>query len=273
MQFKSVIVGVVLASSGVVFAANAARADTYLWISDSSNNIGELDLTTQSVVTGSVHNTGQLLTDIAFIGAQMYGASFAGLYSVNTTNGALTSIGSYGSVGNSGMNALLGSGANLLGASATTNEVYSINPTTAAATNFASSPLASAGDLAYAGNTLYEAGVGSSYELVNVTTDSIVGPFSNSAAVYGFAYSGGVMYAVAGTEVYSVNLSTAALTPLFSYAGSDSGLQSALGMAVVSENASAVPEPSTWALMLAGFAAMGFAGYRRRNSRAALSLA
>lgn len=27
-----------------------------------------------------------------------------------------------------------------------------------------------------------------------------------------------------------------------------------------------VPEPSTWALMLIGFAALGFAGYRRRNA-------
>ncbi len=29
---------------------------------------------------------------------------------------------------------------------------------------------------------------------------------------------------------------------------------------------SAVPEPSTWALMLAGFAGLGFAGYRRTKS-------
>jgi hypothetical protein len=31
----------------------------------------------------------------------------------------------------------------------------------------------------------------------------------------------------------------------------------------------AVPEPSTWALMLSGFAALGFAGYRSRKSAAA----
>jgi hypothetical protein len=35
----------------------------------------------------------------------------------------------------------------------------------------------------------------------------------------------------------------------------------------------AVPEPTTWALILAGFAAMGFAGYRRRNAAARFDLA
>ncbi len=33
---------------------------------------------------------------------------------------------------------------------------------------------------------------------------------------------------------------------------------------------SAVPEPSTWAMMLAGFAGLGFAGYRRKTKNAAL---
>jgi hypothetical protein len=31
----------------------------------------------------------------------------------------------------------------------------------------------------------------------------------------------------------------------------------------------AVPEPSTWAMMLLGFAGLGYAGYRRRGVRAA----
>ena len=35
---------------------------------------------------------------------------------------------------------------------------------------------------------------------------------------------------------------------------------------------STVPEPSTWAMMLLGFAGVGFAGYRRaRRSRAAFA--
>jgi hypothetical protein len=33
-----------------------------------------------------------------------------------------------------------------------------------------------------------------------------------------------------------------------------------------------VPEPSTWAMMLLGFAALGFAGYRARKATAALAV-
>jgi hypothetical protein len=36
-----------------------------------------------------------------------------------------------------------------------------------------------------------------------------------------------------------------------------------------SANPSAVPEPSTWAMMLLGFAGVGFAGYRSTRTRAA----
>jgi hypothetical protein len=35
---------------------------------------------------------------------------------------------------------------------------------------------------------------------------------------------------------------------------------------------SAVPEPSTWAMMILGFAGIGFMAYRRRNQAAALAV-
>ena len=48
----------------------------------------------------------------------------------------------------------------------------------------------------------------------------------------------------------------------------------AWGIDNVSYNFSTVPEASTWAMMLAGFAGLGFAGYRKaRSSRTPLSLA
>ena len=48
--------------------ASVARADTILWIDDANGNIGQVDINTQSVVAGSVQNTGlgTNLTDIAF---------------------------------------------------------------------------------------------------------------------------------------------------------------------------------------------------------------
>jgi PEP-CTERM motif len=41
----------------------------------------------------------------------------------------------------------------------------------------------------------------------------------------------------------------------------------------VTANISAVPEPSTWAMMILGFAGVGFLGYRRRNQTVALQQA
>jgi hypothetical protein len=67
-----------LLSAALLAAAGApkAQADINLWIDDVAGNIGLVDVTTQSVVPGSVHSTGQALTDIAFIGNQMYGTTF-----------------------------------------------------------------------------------------------------------------------------------------------------------------------------------------------------
>ena len=46
------------------------------------------------------------------------------------------------------------------------------------------------------------------------------------------------------------------------------------GVTLVSSVNTNVPEPSTWAMMLLGFAGLGFAGYRKaRGARAALSAA
>jgi PEP-CTERM motif len=38
----------------------------------------------------------------------------------------------------------------------------------------------------------------------------------------------------------------------------------------VTANISAVPEPSTWAMMILGFAGVGYLAYRRRNQATAL---
>jgi hypothetical protein len=39
---------------------------------------------------------------------------------------------------------------------------------------------------------------------------------------------------------------------------------------VISEVTTAVPEPSTWAMMILGFAGVGYLAYRRRNQFAAV---
>ena len=251
----------------VLCLASPAQADTILWIDDTAGNIGQVDITTKTVVAGSVHNTGQILTDIGFgTNGTLYGTTFTDLYSINTGTGAATHIGA-NSVGS--MNALVGSGTagNLLGAAAGTSEVYNISQTTGANTNFKASPLTSAGDLAFAGSALYEAAVNTNGNdaLVNVTTGTVVGDFNQGATrfsgVFGLADDGTTMYAVDGTEIYTVNLATAALTPLFDYSGH--GLGAANGTAFVNEGA--VPEPGTLGLLGVGLFGLGF--FARRSRR------
>ncbi len=247
-------------------------ADVVLYINDDSGNIGQVDITTASVVAGSVHNTGQGLTDIAFNSTgTLFGTTFTDLYSINPNTGAAAHIGSYGSV--SGMNALVGSGGtDLLGASNSTDTVYSINAATAAVSTFKSSPAPSAGDLAFSGTTLYESAVGAADELVDVTTGSVVGLFHvgttagpTLTGLFGLADNGTTMYGVGGTIVYSVNLSNGVLTQLFDYSGH--GLGSANGAAFIGEGSS-VPEPSAVILLATVLLAVAFVARKRREQAA-----
>jgi hypothetical protein len=166
------------------------------------------------------------------------------------------------------MNSLVGSAAGVLfGASNSTTEVYKINPATAVATNFAPSPSAATGDVAFSGTTLYESAqaTGGASALVDVNTDSVVGIFHLGSTTIGSVFAltddGTTLYALSGTEVYSVDLSDAALTPLFNYGGD--GLAGARGAAFIGEGAAVAPESSTWAMLLFGFAGLGYAGYRK----------
>jgi hypothetical protein len=267
-----------VASLFLIEASRLSYADTMIWINDVNTNsdIGELDITTQSIVPGSVHSTGQFLLDIGFIGSTLYGTTGSALYVINKSTGAATLVGNYGGVGAGGMNSLVGSAAGVLfGASNSTTEVYTINPATAVATNFAPSPAAATGDVAFAGTTLYESAqaTGGASALVDVNTNSVVGIFhvggTTIGSVFALTDDGTTLYALSGTEVYSVDLSDAALTQLFNYGGD--GLAGARGAAFIGEGAAVVPESSTWAMMLLGFACLSFAGYRASRRGAAFA--
>jgi hypothetical protein len=129
--------------------------------------------------------------------------------------------------------------------------------------------------LAFAGSTLYESGVsGASDALVDVNTGTVIGFFQTSSissfnGVFGLADDGTTMFAVNGTEIYSVNLSNALLSPLADYSGH--GLGAANGTAFLAENVS-VPGPIAGAglpglIMASG----GLLGWWRRK-RKGLSL-
>jgi hypothetical protein len=231
-----------------LFAYSSPSQASTLWISDSSGNIGQVDTTAHDVVAGSVHNTGQALTDIAFdTSGNMFGTTLTGLYGLNPTTGASSSIGTYS--GESGMTALVGaSGGNLIGATSTSPNVYSINETTAGLTKISTTtPWQSAGDLAYGQNgDLYASIVFQNTfdALWDVTTGTLIGAFfvggGALTSVFGLADDGTTMYAVDQTSVYSVNQATGALTSLFDYSLAENGqsLGNATGAAFI-----AVPAP------------------------------
>src|SRR5438105_5877545 len=106
---KAANIGVkVFGAAAILLALGAVevQAAPILWISDQNQHIGQVDIATQSVVAGSVHSTGQSLTDIGFDSAgNLFGTTFTSLYAINTSTGAATLRGSYAN--ESGMNALV----------------------------------------------------------------------------------------------------------------------------------------------------------------------
>jgi hypothetical protein len=205
----------------------------------------------------------------------MYGTTFTGLFSINSATGHATSIGNYAN--GVQMNALVGNGTGLLGAAFNTNSIYTIaNPATSATFTSTGVRAPAAGDLAFSGATLYEVAVRNGVDaLLNVTTNTFVGNFtignSTESNVFGLVDDGTTMFAVQGTDIYTVNLATGALTLDSNYAN-NRGLGAAIGAAFVSENVAAVPEPSTWAMMILGFCGVGLMAYRRKLSGLALRL-
>jgi len=240
-----------------------------LYIVDDTGNLGTVNLNTDAVTV--IGNAGVTLTDIAFTSnGNLYGTSVTHLYSVNQTTGAATNIAGYGAVGSGEITALAGDGSVLYAASGKTPDLYEINPSPFSITTLTgSTPHASAGDLAASvslGGVMYDSLTngelaeltisGNTFTTTDVGNMKVNGVGSSLGNVYGLAFgANGVLYAIADTEIYSVNLSNANLTPVFNYSGH--GLAKDNGAASL-----VVPEPGSLPLLLAGL--LGLALYRRR---------
>jgi hypothetical protein len=256
-----------VAISAFLMAGAAHAASDDIFISTQSGQVGEVNALTGTLVAPII-NTGEALTDIGFVGNQLFGTTFTNLFSINQSTGAATSIGTYSD--ESVMNALLGSGTQLLGAAFDNGNIFNINPANAATSAFKTSPLQSAGDLAFSGSTLYESGINrdDNDALVNLTTRTVIGDFTLNGtpliAVFGLADNGTTMFAVNNQDIFSVNLSNGDLTMLSSFAAT--GLGDASGTAFIAENAGVVPEPATWGMIVLGFGGMALLAARRKRT-------
>jgi len=106
----------------------------------------------------------------------------------------------------------------------------------------------------------------SSYYQLAFATSTLF-PFGPGRDAFNFIVGGLPTYNA--SHVYSFALDTGALTATQLHFGvSDGNFSDNSGQFLIT--ISAVPEPSTWAMMILGFGGLGFLAYRRRN-RAAVS--
>lgn len=245
-----------------MLSATAVTAAPIMYVDDSSGR-----LATVNVETGAVNligSMGTVMTDIAFDpNGQLYGISFSGLYSINAQTAAASFIGNHSI---SGGNALVfASDGTLYGAGNSTSSLFTINPITGASTNLGNTGFASGGDLAFSNGHLYLASTANQLvdvNLTNLTDTSSVGGFG-VAGVFGLATGDdGVLYAVANNTIYTVDVATGLLTNPVDFGGH--GVSAAFGQSFFSEAVPSIPEPETYAMLLAGLGLVGAMG-RRKN--------
>ena len=222
---------------------------------------------------------GQTLAGLGDFGGSLYGAAYntdnGAVYTINPATGALTAIGSSGiNIGDfgsttSGLYALGSDAAGGSGVVGRAVSLYSINPTTGAATLVG--PLVGStgtfglwNGLSTNASSLYFS-AGADLYTISTTTGiaTLIGPLGGGVELGAMVEQDGVLYG--GAEIPSVSVET--LDPTTGAATSGPPLTGASGnfwgLAPDPLRTSAVPEPSTWAMMLLGFAGLGFAGYRR----------
>lgn len=247
-------------TAGLLLSGVASALPT-MWIGDSAGRLGTVDVATGNVnVIGSM---GQSMTDIAFDPTgNLFAISFGSLYRINTSNAQASLVGNLGTSLNS---LVFDSSGNLYGAN---NALYKINTTTGAASLIGNGgdQYSSSGDLAFVGGQLF---LSNSYGN-NLTQLNVANGVGHNVggigfgAVYGMATNDNVnLYGMTGTNVIAINTLTGAGTQLINYGGQ--GLGEAWGTAFVSE-AQPVPEPETYAMMLAGLAGLAWVAKRRQQA-------
>jgi len=253
---------VVTISIVVTLGASVANAGPIMHVHDSEGNLGTVDAATGNVTI--IGNMGVQMTDIAFDSSgNLFGLTFDGFYSINTTTATSTFIGNHSIKGGNAF--VFGSDGTLYAAGNSTTSLFTINTLTGASINIGNMGFSSGGDLAFNNGNFYLAS--SDNELIKIDLNNI----ANSSSVGNFGVNGvfglatgddGSLYAVANTDIYTVDITTGLVTNSVSFAGQ--GLSAAFGHSFINSTTtttSTTPEPTMPALLAIGL--IGLIGFMK----------
>jgi hypothetical protein len=130
-----------------------------------------------------------------------------------------------------------------------------------------------AGAYTYQGTVLFQvAGIvddEAQYKGLHPATFSDTGTYTfNTNTIYSVSLYGDLAADVSGNLGGGTATISGYIDPTFTVVGNDPSAYSLLFSPGIDNNASAAPEPSTWAMMLLGFAGVGFMAYRRKSTGA-----
>lgn len=207
-----------------------------LWIVDKDGGLGYVNVTTGQLTY--IGNMGVVLTDIAFDPqGNLYGISFGDLYSINKQTAQVTMIGSHNN-GTGAKNSLVFSSDGRLFAA--WDALYTLDVATGTSTLIGNGgdTYRSSGDLAFHKGKLYMSSrdidsTGDELLEMNIANGSgtSVGTLGAESLYYSLSSNRSKLYTVKGTQIYSVDPTTAALTAVANYAGGALGLANGSGFA------------------------------------------
>jgi hypothetical protein len=254
--------GVIASAILAALAFGTARADDIAYVGVNGGNFGTVDLETGAFA--DLGNSGQTLAGLAVANSTLFATSYhvgdSSLYSVNPSNGQLTSIGTTGVDVDD-----FGSTTTGLYAVDTSGNLDSINRATGAATvigNIGIS-LGSWRSLSTNSNTLYFSNGANLYSLSTTTGAATLIGATGGPEMGALLFENGKLYGGEETPTLAVatlNITSGAATTGAGFTGSGSGQFFALAPNPIPS----VPEPATWLLTLFGACAIG--GLARKRS-------